>query len=118
MLKILQPRIQQYMNQELPEVQTEFRKGRGTRGQIANIYWVMEKQESSKITSTSALLTILKFLTVWIITNSRKFLKIWEYQPPYMPSEKAFCRSRLLGETSITSDMQMILPLWQKAKRN
>ena len=43
MLKILQPRIQQYMNQELPEVQTEFRKGRGTRDQISNICWIIEK---------------------------------------------------------------------------
>ena len=57
MLKVLQPRLQQYMNHELPDVQTEFRKGRGSRDQIANIHWVTEKQESSKITSTSALLT-------------------------------------------------------------
>ena len=108
MLKILQPRIQQYMNQELPEVQTEFRKGRGTRDQISNICWIIKKAIEFQKKSTSASLTIRKLLTVWIITKSRKFLKIWEYQPPYMPSEKAFCRSRLLGETSITSDMQMI----------
>ena len=60
MLKILQARLQWYVNREFPDVQTEFRKGRGTRGQIANIYWVMEKQESSKITSTSALLTMCR----------------------------------------------------------
>ena len=43
MLKILQARLQQYMNHELPDVQTEFRKGRGTRNQIANIHWITEK---------------------------------------------------------------------------
>ena len=64
MLKILQARLQWYMNRELPDVQTEFRKGRGSRDQIANIHWVTEKQESSKITSTSALLIMPKVLTV------------------------------------------------------
>ena len=62
MLKILQARIQQYMNQELPDVQTGFRKGRGTRDQIANICWFIKK-ESSRKTSTSALLTMPKPLT-------------------------------------------------------
>ena len=65
MLKILQARLQQYVNHELPDVQTGFRKGRGTRYQIANICWIIEK-ESSRKTSISALLTIAKPLTVWI----------------------------------------------------
>ena len=69
MLKILQARLQQYVNRELPDVQAGFRKGRGTRDQIANIRWIMEKQESSRKTSTSALLTMSKPLTVWITTN-------------------------------------------------
>ena len=60
MLKILQARLQQYMNQELPDVQVGFRKGRGIRDQIANIHWIIEKQESSRKTSTSALLTMPK----------------------------------------------------------
>ena len=64
MLKILQARLQQYVNHELPDVQAGFRKGRGTRDQIANICWIMEKQESSRKTSTSALLTVPKPLTV------------------------------------------------------
>ena len=59
MLKILQARLQQYVNHELPDVQAGFRKGRGTRDQIANIRWIMEKQESSIKTSISALLTML-----------------------------------------------------------
>ena len=69
MLKILQVRLQQYMNCELPHVQAGFRKGRGTRDQIANIRWIIKKQESSRKTSTSALLTTPKPLTVWITRN-------------------------------------------------
>ena len=80
MLKILQARLQQYVNQELPDIQAGFRKGRETRDQIANIGWIVEKQESSRRTSTSALLTMLKPLTVWITTNCGKFLKRWEHQ--------------------------------------
>ena len=73
MLKILQVRFQQYMNCELPDVQTGFRKGRGTRDQIANIHWIIKKQESSRKTSISALLTMPKPLTVWITINCGKF---------------------------------------------
>ena len=73
MLKILQARLQQYVNHELPDVQTGFTKGRGTRDQMANIHWIMEKQESSRKTSISALLTMPKPLTVWITINSGKF---------------------------------------------
>ena len=63
MLKILQARRQQYVNHELLGVQAGFRKGRGTRDQIANIRWIMEKQESSRKTSISALWTMPKPLT-------------------------------------------------------
>ena len=73
MLKILQARLQQYMNRELPDVQAGFRTGRGTRDQIANICWITEKQENSRITSISALLTMPKPLTVWITINCGKF---------------------------------------------
>ena len=58
MLKILQARLQQYVNHDLPDVQAGFRKGRGTRDQIANIRWMIKKQESSRKTSISALLTM------------------------------------------------------------
>ena len=74
MLKILQARLQQYVNRELSDVQAGFRKGRRTRDQIANIHWIMEKkQESSRKTSISALLTMPKPLTVWITINCGKF---------------------------------------------
>ena len=72
MLKILQAR--QYMNHELPDVQVGFRKGRGTRDQIANIRWIIEKaRQFQKKTSISALLTMPKSLTVWIMINCGKF---------------------------------------------
>ena len=73
MFKILQARLQQYVNHELADVQAGFRKGRGTRDQIANNCWIMKKQESSRKTSISALLTMPKPLTVWITINCGKF---------------------------------------------
>ena len=69
MFKVLQARIQLYVNCELPNVQVGLRKGRGTRDQIANIRWIMEKQENSRKTSTSASLTMLNALTMWITTK-------------------------------------------------
>ena len=81
MLKILQARLQQYVNCELPDVQVGFRKGRGTRDQIADIHWIIKKaREFQKKTFTSALLTASKPLTVQITTNCEKFFKRWEYQ--------------------------------------
>ena len=73
MLKILQVRLQQYINCELPDVQAGFRKGRGTRDQIANIHWIIEKAREFQKTSISALLTMPKPLTVWITINCGKF---------------------------------------------
>ena len=69
MLKILQARLQQYMNYGLPDLQAEFRKGRGTRNQIAHIHWITEKSKRiSGKKSPSASLTMLKLFTVWITT--------------------------------------------------
>ena len=74
MLKILQARLQQYVNHELPNIQPCFRKGRETREQIANICWIIKKaREFQKKMSISALLTMPKPLTVWITINYRKF---------------------------------------------
>ena len=81
MLKILQARFQQYMNQELPDVQARFRKGIGTRDQITNIPWIIEKANEFQIyVYIYASLTTLKHLTVWTTTNCGKFFKRWEYQ--------------------------------------
>ena len=74
MLKILQVRLQQYVNHKLQDVQTGFRKGRGTRDQISNILWASKKQVSSRKTYISPLLTMPKPLTLWITINW-KFLK-------------------------------------------
>ena len=72
-LKIPQARLQQYVNYELPDVQAGFREGRGTRDQIANIHWIIKKVREVQKTSISALLTMLKPLTVWITINCGKF---------------------------------------------
>ena len=82
MLEILQARLHQYVSCELPDVQAGFRKGRGTRDQIANIRWIIKnaRQESSRKISISALLTMPKPLTVWITINCGKLFKRWEYQ--------------------------------------
>ena len=155
MPKILKARLQQYMKQELTDVQAGFGKGRGTRNQIANICWIIEKAREFK--KKSASLTTLKHLTVWITTNGGKFFKRWKYQttlssswetsmqdknnrmdmeqqtgsksgkesfeaiychPAYLTYMQSACEmpswmnhkleSRLPGEISTTSDMQII----------
>ena len=73
MLKILQARLQQYMNHELPDVQAGFQKGRGTRDQIANIHWIIEKAREFQKNIYFALLTMPKPLAVWITINCGKF---------------------------------------------
>ena len=70
MLKILQARLQQYMNRGLPDVQSGFRKGRGIRDQTANIHWITEK--AREFQKKYALLTMPKPFTVWITTNCGK----------------------------------------------
>ena len=170
MLIILQARLQRHANQEFPDVQTGFRKGRGTRDHLPTSVGSSKKQEKTRKTSTSALLTMPKPLTVCITTNYGKFLKRWKYQTTWPASweicmqvkkqwlepdmeqqtglklgkdnvKAVYCHPayliymqstscemlgwmkhklepRLLGEISITSDMQMIPPSWQKANKN
>ena len=156
------------MNHELPDVQAGFRKGKGTRDQIANICWIIEKESSRKI-STFALLTMPKPLTMWITTNWKILQEMgipdhltsllrnlyagqeatvrtghgttdWfqigkgvhkgyilspclfnsyaEYIMQNTSWMKHKLESRLPGETSLISDMQITPPLWQKVKRN
>ena len=84
MLKILQGRLQQYMNWGLPDVQAGFRKDRGTRDQIANGHWISKKQESSKKAFTSALLTMPKPLTVSVqFSHSVMSDSSWPHGPQY-----------------------------------
>ena len=100
MLKILQARLQQHVNQELPDVQAGFRKGRGTRDQIANICWIIEKarefqkKKNKKQNIACATLSMLKLLTVWITTNCEKFSKDGNTRLAYLPPEKPVSRSR------------------------
>ena len=102
MLKILQTRLQQCMNWELPDVEAVFRKGRGTRGQIASIHWIREKaRKFQKRTSTS--LTTVKTLTVGITTNCGKFLKRWEYQTT-LPISQETCIQ--VKKQELESDME------------
>ena len=85
-LKIMQARFQQYMNWELPNIQARFRIGKRSRDQIANICWIIQKARNSRETSTSASLTMLKPLTVWLTTNCGKFFKRWEHQTTWTAS--------------------------------
>ena len=73
MLKILQARLQQYVNCELPDVQAGFRKGRGTGDQIANIHWIMEKAREFQKNIYFCFIDYAKALIVWITINCRKF---------------------------------------------
>ena len=79
MLKILQARLQQYVNCEHPDVQAGFRKGRGTRDQIANICWIREKAREFQKSIYFCFIDYAKVF-VWIIINCGKFFKRWEYQ--------------------------------------
>ena len=96
-LKSLQARLQHYVNGELLDIQAGFKKGTGTRDQIANIHWIMEgipeKQGNSRKISTSASLTRLKPLTVWITTNW-KILRDRSTRPLYLSPEKHGCKLR------------------------
>ena len=93
MLKILQAMLQQYVNCEFPDVQAGFRKGRGIRDQIAHICWIIEKEESSRKTSISALLSMPESLTVWITTNLENSSRNGNTRPPDLSLEKPVCRS-------------------------
>ena len=168
MLRILPARLQQYMTRELPDVQTGFSIGRGTRNQIANICWMIEKAREFQKNIYFCFIDYAKALTIWITINCRKFLKRWEYQTTLPASWKTcvhvkkqeleldmeqqtvsklgkeyvkavYCHtayltymwstswemlgwmkhkleSRFPGEVSVTSDMQVTPPLWQKVK--
>ena len=94
MLKMLQPRLQQYMNRELPDVQAGFRKGRGTRDQIANICWIMEKAREFQKNIYFFSIEYAKELTVWITINCGKFWKSWEYQTTWHASSEIYMQVR------------------------
>ena len=92
MLKILQARLQQYMNHEIPDLQVGFRKDRGTRDKLSTSVELSKKQDNSRKTSISALLIMLKPLTVWITTVEHSE-RDGNIRPPGLPPEKSVCTS-------------------------
>ena len=93
MLTFLQARLQQYMNHELPDVQAGFRKGRGTRDQIANICWVLKKQESSR---KNIYFCLIDYAKVFDCLDHNKLWEILqENLPPYLPPEKCVKKQQL-----------------------
>ena len=86
MLKILQARLQQYMNRELPDVQARFRKGRGTRDQMANIHWIIEKAREFQKNIYFCFIDYAKAFYCVITINCGKFWKRWEYQTTWSAS--------------------------------
>ena len=93
MLKILQARLQQYMNHELPDVQAGFRKGRGTRNQIANIRWIMEKAREFQ---KNIYFCFIDYANVFDCVDHNKLEnseRDGNTRPPDLPLEKSVCRS-------------------------
>ena len=94
MLKILQARLQQYVNCEVPDVQAGFRKGRGNRSQIANIHWIIEKAREFQKNIYFCLMDYAKPLTVWITINCGQFWKRWEYHTTWPASWETYMQVR------------------------
>ena len=92
-LKILQARLQQYMNHELPDVQAGFGKGRGTRDQIANVWWIIEKAREFQKNIYFCFFEYAKTFDVWITINCGKVWTRWEYQTTWPPLLRPVCRS-------------------------
>ena len=112
MLKILQARLQQYVNCELLDVQPGFREGRGTRDQIANIHWILEKAKEFQKNICFIDLT----LTVWLTVNCGKFLKRWEYQNTW-PASWEICMQVKKQQLELDMEQQTGSKLdWSKSK--
>ena len=94
MLKILQARLQQYMNCEIPDVQAEFRKGRGTRDQIANIRWIIEKAREFQKNIYFCFIDYAKAFDCVGHNKLENFLRDGNTRLPDVPPEKPVCRSK------------------------
>ena len=94
MLKIIQARLQEYVNQELPDVQAGFRKGRETRDQIANIYWIIEEAREFQKNIYFCFIDYAKAFDCVDQNKLWKILRDGNTKPPYLPPEKSVCRSR------------------------
>ena len=135
MLKILHARLRHYVNQELPDVQAGFRRGRGTRDPIAKICWFVEKAREvhhcllrNMYVGQEATVRIKHGTTDWLkiekgvcqgcILSPCLFNSMQSTSCKTLGWMNHKLESRLLGEISITSDMQMTPLLWQKVKKN
>ena len=94
MLKILQARLQQYMNHKLPDVQSGFRKGKGNRDQVANIRWIIEKATEFQKNIYFCFIDYAKAFDCVDHNNLENSLRDGNTRPPYLPPEKSVCRSR------------------------
>ena len=94
MLKILQPRLQQYMNRELPDIQAGFRKGRGTRDQIANICWIIKNSREFQKNIYFCFFDYAKAFDCVDHNKLENSERGGNARPPYLPPEKSICRSR------------------------
>ena len=113
MLKILQARLQQYVNRELPDVQAGFRKGRKTRDQIANTCWITEKAREFQKHIYFCFIDYAKPLTVCITTNCGKFFKRWEYQTT-LPASWETCRQIKKPQLNQTWNI-VLVQHWEKS---
>ena len=111
MLKILQARLQQYVNQELPDVQAGFREGRRTRDQIANICWIIGKAREFQKNIYFCFIDYAKAF-VWITANSGKFLKRWENQIPF-PASWEIC-VQVKKQQNRTWNNRLV-PIWERS---
>ena len=116
MLKIFQTRLHSSWTVNFPDVQVGVRKGRGTRDQIVNISWIIKKQENSRKSSTSALLTTPKPLTVWITINCGKFWKRWEYQTTW-PASWEICMQVKKQQLELDMEQQTVPNLERSTSR-
>ena len=105
MLNILQARLQQYMNGELPDVQADFRKGRGTRDQIANICWIIRKARKLQKNIYFSFINYAKAFAVRITTNCGKFLKRWKYQTTW-PASWEICMQAKKQQLELDMEQQ------------
>ena len=105
MLKILQVRLQQYVNRELTDVQAGFRKGRGTRDQIANICWIIRKARKLQKNIYFSFINYAKAFAVRITTNCGKFLKRWKYQTTW-PASWEICMQAKKQQLELDMEQQ------------
>ena len=93
MLKVLQARLQQYVNRQLPDVQAGFRTGRGTRDQIANIRWIMEKAREFQKNNYFCFIDYAKAFDYVHHNKLENSERDGNTRPPKLPLEKSVCRS-------------------------